>query len=250
MRTETFSTPGPVELTIGIPAGDVDIQTGDGDETAVELEVRGRDAEELERDARIELRPRGEGFEVVVEADGNRGLFRSRDGEYRVRIHAPDGATVRAELASADISGRGRYTAVDVDVASGDLQFEEIAGEAKVDSASGDVQLGQVGSAKVNTASGDVQIDRAEGRVDVNTASGDVEVRSAAEGQVKVNSASGDVEVGIAKGSRLFVDAQSLSGGTSSDLELESGAPIDADEGPLVELRVVTMSGDVSVRRA
>jgi hypothetical protein len=65
-----------------------------------------------------------------------------------------------------------------------------------------------------------------------------------------VHSASGDVEVGIAKGSRLWVDTQSLSGDTSSELELESGAPVEGDEGPLVELRAQTMSGDISVRRA
>jgi hypothetical protein len=67
---------------------------------------------------------------------------------------------------------------------------------------------------------------------------------------VKVHSASGDIEVGIAKGSRLWVDAQSLSGETSSELELGTGEPVEGDEGPLVELRAQTMSGDISVRRA
>jgi hypothetical protein len=84
----------------------------------------------------------------------------------------------------------------------------------------------------------------------VNTASGDIDLRRVVSGEVKVNSASGDVVVGVAQGSRLWVDAQSLSGDTSSELELESGVPVETDEGPLVELRAVTMSGDISVRRA
>lgn len=252
MRSETFSTPGRVSLEINIPAGDVDIETIDGDETAVELEIRGRDAEELERDARIEMRPRGDGFAVMVEADQGRGFgfLRSRDGHYRVRISTPHGAAVEANLASADISGHGRFAEIEIHVASGDVEFDEVGGEAAVDSASGDVQLDRVGSAKVNSASGDVQIDQSVGPVTVNTASGDIELRSVASGEIKVNSASGDVEVGIAKGSRLYVDAQTLSGSTSSDLELESGAPIEGDEGPLVELRAVSMSGDISVKRA
>jgi DUF4097 and DUF4098 domain-containing protein YvlB len=112
------------------------------------------------------------------------------------------------------------------------------------------VQLERVDSAEVNSASGDVQIDAAGGPVEVNTASGDVQLGSVAQGEVEVNSASGDIEVGIAKGSRLFVDAQSLSGETSSELELESGSPVETDEGPLVELRAVSMSGDIAVRRA
>ena len=39
MRHETFSTPGAVKLEISIPSGDVDVETVDGDTTAVELEA-------------------------------------------------------------------------------------------------------------------------------------------------------------------------------------------------------------------
>ncbi len=84
----------------------------------------------------------------------------------------------------------------------------------------------------------------------MNTASGDVEIGSVVAGEVRINSASGDIEVGIAKGSRLFVDAQTLSGDTSSELDLESGSTIETDEGPLVELKARSMSGDISVKRA
>jgi DUF4097 and DUF4098 domain-containing protein YvlB len=248
MRVETFATPGPVRLQIQIPRGDVELETAETAETTVELEARGRNAEELEREARIEARPRGDGHEVVVEAR-SRGLF-GRNGQYLVRISAPHGADVKAELASADISGRGRYGAIDIEVASGDVEFDHVAHEAKVDSASGDVQVGYARAAKVNSASGDVRLDDVAGPAEVNTASGDVDLRRVATGEIKVNSASGDVEIGIAKGSRLWVDAQSLSGETSSDLELESGLPVETDEGPLVELRAVTMSGDINVRRA
>jgi len=252
MRSETFSTPGKVALEISIPAGDVDVETVDEGTTAVELEVRGRDAEELEREAKIELRQRGDRYEVVVSAHRNGGfnLFRGRSGEYRVRISVPHGADVEANLASADIEGRGRYGEVRINTASGDVRFEKIEVEARVDSASGDVQIERVGSAKMNSASGDIQIDETADGADINTASGDVDLRSVAAGEVKVNSASGDVEVGIAKGSRLWVEAQSLSGDTSSELELESGAPIESDEGPLVELKARTLSGDITVKRA
>jgi Toastrack DUF4097 len=249
MRHETFATPGPVTLDVRIPAGDVEIETDTAQETAVELEARGRDAEQLERDAEIAMRRRGDGFEVRVEAGRGGGLFRGR-GEYRVRIAAPDGATVRATLASADISGRGRYADVEVKVASGDVEFEQVDGAAAVDTASGDVQLDRVGSAKVNSASGDVEIDVSSLGADVNTASGDVEIGSVASGEVRINSASGDIEVGIARGSRLWVDAQSLSGDTSSELDLDEGGPAETDEGPLVELKARSMSGDISINRA
>ena len=229
MRTESFATPGSVRLRVNIPSGDVDLVTAETDETTVELDVRGRRADEIEREVPIEARQRGDGHEVIVDADEVRGgVFRNL--EFRLRVTAPHGADVDANLASADLRGRGRYGDVDVNVASADVHLE------------------RVDAADVNSASGDVRIDEALGRVEVNTASGDVDLRSVAEGDVKVNSASGDVAVGIASGSRLWVDAQSLSGDTSSELELE-GAPSD-DPGPLVELRAQTMSGDISVRRA
>ncbi len=252
MRFETFSTPGLVTLDVKVPAGEVEVETGDTAETTVELEVSGRDADAAEQATRIEMRPRGDGFEVVVDAERNSGigLFRGRSGDYRVRITAPHDATFRGQVASADISGRGRYVDVDVKAASGDIEFEHVTGEAGINTASGDIEVERVGSGKINSASGDVRIDEASGDVAVNTASGDIDLRSVASGEVKVNSASGDVEVGIAKGSRLFVDAQSLSGDTSSELELESGAPVEGDEGPLVELKARTMSGDITVRRA
>jgi len=251
VRHETFSTPGQVKLEISIPSGDVDVETVDGDTTAVELEVRGRDGEELEQDAQIELRRRGDRYEVVVAAHRGRGLnfLRGRNGEYRVRISAPNGAEV-ANLASADIEGRGRYSDVRINTASGDVKFEQIEGEARIDSAAGDVQIERVGSAKMNSASGDIRIDETADGADLNTASGDVDLRSVEAGEVKVNSASGDVDVGIAKGSRLWVEAQSLSGDTSSELELESGSPVASDEGPLVELKARTLSGDINIRRA
>ena len=248
MRTETFATPGHVSLTIEVPRGEVEIDTAETAETVVELEARGRDADQYEREALIEARPRGNGHEVVVDVSARRGLLGFREGEYRVRITTPVGATVRADLATADIRGRGRFGAVEVDVASGEVAFDEVEGQAKVNTASGDVELRRVGSARVNSASGDVRIDEA-GPVEANTASGDIQLRSVSSGEVKLHSASGDLEVGIAKGSRLWIDAQSLSGDASSELELEPG-PSGADDGPLVELRAQTMSGDIAVRRA
>jgi DUF4097 and DUF4098 domain-containing protein YvlB len=252
MRFETFSTPGPVILEVKIPSGDIDVETGNTEETTVELEVHGRNGDELERNTRIEMRRRGEGYEIVVDAERNSGigLFRGASGDYRVRVTAPHDATFRAQVASADIRGRGRYAEVDLKAASGDVELEQVTGDASINTASGDIQVERVGSGKINSASGDVQVDDVSGALSVNTASGDIELTSVTTGEVKVNSASGDVEVGIAKGSRLWVDAQSLSGDTSSELDLESGAPIEGDEGPLVELKARTMSGDISVRRA
>jgi hypothetical protein len=80
------------------------------------------------------------------------------------------------------------------------------------------------------------------------TASGDLVVGAIAEGGLDLKSASGDMRIGIAAGSRFHVDARSLSGETSSDIEV-LGAETTV-EGPLVELKATSMSGDIRLTRA
>ena len=154
-----------------------------------------------------------------------------------------------------------------MNTASGDVQAEDVERDVKIRSASGDVRLGAVGGrADVNTASGDVQVDSAGAggtirsasgdiqigeaakRVNVQTASGDLHVASIAEGEVDAKSASGDVLVGIRQGSRLHVDARSLCGDTTSEVEL--GSVEVATDGPLVWVKAATMSGDIRIVRA
>ena len=113
----------------------------------------------------------------------------------------------------------------------------------------GDVTIGSAGEGgTIRSASGDIQIEQAAGRVTVQTASGDLNVGAVAEGEVDAKSASGDVQVGIREGSRLTVDARSMSGDTTSEIEL--GSVEVGGDGPLVRVKAATMSGDIRIVRA
>jgi DUF4097 and DUF4098 domain-containing protein YvlB len=211
------------------------------------------------------------------------GLVRSP--ELLVRVSCPWGASIDLETGSADIEGHGKFGTVKVAAASGDVEFEEIAGEASVSTASGDIELGRVdgrtrvntasgdvdidhvgGDCEVNLASGDVVVDEVRGTLSVNSASGDVVVREAASSvtiktasgdqrldsvsqcEVNLQSASGDIQVRVRPGVRLWLDARSRSGDTSSDLDVGDVPP---EEGaPTLELRANSMSGDIHVGRA
>jgi DUF4097 and DUF4098 domain-containing protein YvlB len=262
MRRETFDTPGPLTLDIRVPSGEIELETVDGTETIVELSA----SDELEQAARIELRPKREGHELSVVIEKRAGFFRGRE-EVRLRVSAPIGADVEVSTASADTEGRGEFGKLDVNTASGDVSFDkatrdvavnsasgdfaidEIGGELVVNTASGDVDLGRLaGEGKIRSASGDIQLKEAEASLKVQTASGDVQVESVREGNVVLQTASGDIEVGIKKGSKLWIDAKSMSGDTTSDLEI-GDAPPDGD-GPMVEVRATAMSGDITVKRA
>jgi len=262
MRRETFHTPGPLLLNLGVPAGRIDLETVDGEETVVELDA----ADEVEEEARIELRPRRDGHEVIVEIE-RRGGFLRRQGEVRLRVTAPPGAEVEVSTASADVEGRGVFGRVEVESASGDVAFDQVESDAEIQSASGDVRVARVqGSVAVNTASGDIELEYVDGpgkirsasgdvavgeagsSLKVQTASGDQEIRTVSEGEVTLQSASGDISIGIKQGSKLWIDARSMSGETSSELEVGDAPP--NGEGPFVEVRATAMSGDIRVRRA
>jgi DUF4097 and DUF4098 domain-containing protein YvlB len=148
-----------------------------------------------------------------------------------------------------DVAGEAR-----VKTASGDVALDEVGGRAQVNSASGDVSVQRAGGdATVQLVSGDVWIRDAAASVHANTVSGDQRLEAVVAGVVESHSVSGDVWIGVRRGSRVYVDANTISGSTSSELEL-SDAPAEApaieDEGPLLEVRAKTVSGDVTIARA
>jgi hypothetical protein len=273
----TYHTPGAVSLDLRIPAGHVEIETYDGKETIVELDAD--DPEALDR-ASIGMRERGGGYEVTVEVERKKGgvwgAFElnisfggfARGNTYRLHVRCPHGAAVRVATAAADVEARGRFASLEGKTASGDLVVGEVELDATVKTASGDVRVDSIGGeARLQTVSGDVEVSRVEGDLSVQTVSGDVRVQDAArsvkartvsgdqrlaavqEGEVELQSVSGDIEVGIRRGSAVHVDATSLSGSMSSELEL-ADEPGDGGDGPAVELRAKTVSGDVRVLRA
>lgn len=275
-KSLTFDTPGHVLLTLRSPNGSISLDTYEGTQTHVDLRASGDDeaVRELLDDTRIELRERGENrWEVYVEVPRRKGFglfWREPQLDLRVRVPHDAGATI--ETRSADVEGRGRYGGVEVQTLSGDVRFDEINEGVTIRTTSGDVRLDLLGGpVDVNSTSGDVEVGSAHGAVNIRSVSGDVRVRHAAEsvqvttvsgdqdleglvhGDVRLQSVSGDVTAGIRRGSRLWVDAKSLSGDTVSELELGDDLPggeHEHDAGPLVELRANTVSGDIRVVRA
>ncbi len=252
-----FETQEPPRLRGGIAGGTIEIETADTPETVVEAEAIRGDLENL----KVEQH----GRDIVIEHRRKRSL--GRGDEYRIRIRAPHGTEADLNVASADIRAEGRFGGFQANTASGDVLAGDVEHDAKIRSASGDVRLGTVGGrldvntasgdvdvasagagATVRSASGDVHIGSAAKRVVVQTASGDLLVESVAEGSLDLKSASGDLHVGIRQGSRLHVDVRSLSGDTSSEVELD-GVETETS-GPLVEVKAATMSGDIRIVRA
>jgi DUF4097 and DUF4098 domain-containing protein YvlB len=280
MRSETFYTPGDVRLNLELPAGKIEVESTDTEDTHVELEAvsDNEQVREMVETARIEEVRRGDGTEVVVEVRARHGVWISfsrgpglRIGtpEMLLRVRCPKGAELDVRTKSADLEARGDYgradvktasgdisvertAGADVKTASGDVHVERVEGTLDVKSASGDVAVGTVDrAATIQLVSGDLWVREANASLSANTVSGDQRIEAVGQGRVELKAISGDINVGVRRGSRLFVDANTVSGSTSSEVELgDSPATEGPADGPLVEVFAKTVSGDVRIERA
>jgi hypothetical protein len=264
----SFETPGPVALRVTVPGGEVTVQAGDERRVEIELfALRDNDAtQQLIAATRVEKLDRGDRHEIHVDAPKKTALLIGRGPKLGVRIRCPHGSDLSLRSGSADLSVTGTLGSVEIrsasgdvvlqDVgalvaatASGDTEAHDVAGSVLVKTASGDVSVGRCGGPlTASLVSGDLTVAEAGAGLTVTTVSGDVEVRAAGGGDMRVQAVSGDVRIGVKPGERLYIDASSISGTMSSELELDEG-PSDGDA-PVVELRARTVSGDVQITRA
>jgi Toastrack DUF4097 len=250
MTEHRFHTPDGLRLDVNIPFGKVNVESHDGDESVVVVEGSDR----LVEQTHVELK----GDRLVVSLEGKKvlgisGWFADLSfGGSRlvVDVSVPHGSDAVVSTASGDIRTRGRLGSLEVRTASGDLTVEgEVEGDTVVRTVSGDVRIARVGgSLRCQTVSGDLDVGSVDGSVDMKSVSGDLRCQRVLSGDATFTSVSGDVRVGIAAGSFLDVDAGSVSGDLSSEVELAS-VRSDMGTGPTVVLRGKTISGDVRVFR-
>jgi DUF4097 and DUF4098 domain-containing protein YvlB len=270
---KTFDVTGPVELEIKLNSGEIDVQAIDGAQQAeVELIAHDEASQELIDNGRVELQQHQQRPHLVIDLQQrksggfNLGSLFGRSGiSCRVRVPTSSSLTVRTK--SADVAARGALSAATVATASGDVALDRVEGSVNVKSASADVSMRQVGGGvQVQTASGDVEVDVVRGPINVTSASGDVTIREAyndvnantvsgdqehaavLRGRLAANSVSGDVHIGVRRGSKVFLDCNTVSGDTTSELDVTAEAP--TTDGPMLEVRAKTVSGDILITRA
>jgi DUF4097 and DUF4098 domain-containing protein YvlB len=252
MLERTFHTPLPLELEVGIPSGDIEVDTAEGEESLVTVDGDERLLEE------VEIRQDGNRVVVAYRGKGKLGLSLTPfslvfSNELRVRATVPHGVDVKVKTASADTLLAGHLGALGVNSVSGDVRLRgEVAGAVTLKTVSGDAQLDRVGGdVSAQTVSGDLRIGPVGGSADAKTVSGDIRFEAVSAGDVRFASVSGDIEVGIAQGSVVDVDAGSTSGDLSSEVPLGSEPVVgEGEAAPTVVLRGRTVSGDVKVFRA
>jgi hypothetical protein len=268
----SFETPGSVSLQIKLPSGRVVVTTADQPKTTVEVVPLGRRGQDAidEIEVTMDERP-GRHFVRVEQRDRFRWgpIQISWGGDFECRITCPPGTDLDLSGASTGVQVEGELGEVSARTASGDLRLQTVRGQLQIKTASGDVSVGEIGGdASVVTVSGDIGIERIDqaltaravsgdvtigtvaGDVGVSTTSGDVDVKAVTDGEIRVQTVSGDVRLAVARGTRVWIDAASVSGSLESELGIEDAAASDDSAGDDVPLRVKTVSGDVTIVRS
>src|SRR6476469_9583391 len=165
------------------------------------------------------------------------------DGRVEIELIAHDEETQEI-VDAARVEQQGNRVLVDVPQKRGGFSFGSLFGRQGIDCR---VRCPEGSLLTVRTKSADLSVRGAIGGMNVATASGDVEA-DRVNGGVNIKSASGDVRIGVRRGSKVYLDCTTVSGDTSSELEVSPEAP--ATDGPLVEIRAKTVSGDIRITRA
>jgi DUF4097 and DUF4098 domain-containing protein YvlB len=264
---KTFDIDGPAQIEVRLASGEIVVDPTLEGQIEVELTAHDDESQRLVDDARVELSDR----HLLVDVPNKRGGFTFSLGFNRqgitCRIRCPESSTLAVRSKSADVVARGTLGGLTVSTASGDVEANRVGGSVNIKSASGDTRVHEIsGGANVQTASGDVELEIVRGALSVNSASGDVTIGEAYDnvstntvsgdqehgavmrGKVAAHSVSGDVTIAVRRGSKVYLDCNTVSGDTSSELELTTDAP--AGDGPLVEIRAKTVSGDIRITRA
>jgi DUF4097 and DUF4098 domain-containing protein YvlB len=268
---QVFETPGSVSLQIKLPSGRVMVTTAEESRTTVDVVALGRRGQDAVDEIDVTMEEHRGRYVVTIE---QKDKFRlgpiqiTWGGDFECRITCPLGTDLQLSGGSTDLRVDGELGAAVVKTASGDVELGDVRENAQVKTASGDISVGTLGAeasvvtvsgdlrvGRVDTSltaravSGDVMIGRIAGELGLSTTSGDVDIKAVEGGDVRVQTVSGDVRVGITRGTRVWVDAASVSGQLDSELGLEGQDASVGDDG-VTPVHVKTVSGDVSIVRA
>ena len=158
--------------------------------------------------------------------------------EARLVVHVPQGASLSAQLVSADLTVAGVAGDQEIQTVSGDV-VAAVQHDLRAHTVSGDVKLTAGADSRlieIQTVSGDVAVNGGGGEVSVATVSGNGALRLGSASRVKVKTVSGDFNVGVTLAADGRLDSESISG----DLHVDFGGGL-----PPAEYDLQTFSGDL-----
>ena len=258
-----FDRSTPVTVVLRAHGGAVEIVAEERLTAQVDVQPMSAGGTDAAQNTRVVL----EDDTLLVQAPGAEAWSWRRSPKLRITVRVPLGSSVAGKTA-ADVRARGVFGDVRLESASGDVDLAEATGDVALEAASGDLTVGRVGGSlraksssgdlhigdvthdvNAETASGNIRTGAIDGSARAYTASGDIEIGSLRQGKAEVRSASGDITVGVAAGSAVWMDVNTSSGKSITDLTARGDVP-PSDTPAELELRIRTASGDIRIHRA
>lgn len=210
---ERFTVRDGDRLDLNLGSDDVTVETVRGTSAEVVIEGTGRNARKAFERREYQVFYDDGTLTVRTKPRRNNSWRSERNAEFTVTVRIPE-----------------RFDA-SIDLGSGDVRLDRIAGDLTIDTGSGDLQLGAVrgGEIRLDTGSGDVEVDRLDGSsIVVDTGSGGVSIGQLA-GRARISTGSGDVE--LATGGEHALDIDTGSGEVTVRLPRDVSADLTASGG-------------------
>ena len=278
----TFTTPEPIDLSMHVPVGVIQIIATDRTDTVVTVEptdpykaIDRRGAEETTVDFAAR--------QLTVTGPKPRFSFIGPTESIDVRVELPSGSRVTIDNSVGHIRTVGRLGATRIKASTGGVDVESAGdlwvraghGNAIVGTADGTAEItADHGQIKIGTVTGDAVFKASHGAVTVGEAGGDLEAKlsygdleistarasvaaktaygtillsEVSAGSIDVESGYGAVSIGVRPGVPAWLDLSSKQGRVRNELEGAS-APEGAEQ--TVAVRARTQFGDVTIRHS
>lgn len=284
IRKVGFESDGPVEVSVAITAGSVEVRLRE--ESGVDVEIRPAPGEANPWAEGIttlmswvgsqlgEQGPVDPAAEAVAQARVDFGAaalsVRSAKGKHLnaspigVVVHAPVGSSVITRTGTAGVSVTGRADRVEIGTGGGEISVEEATGAVRATTGTGAIRLGPTptgghvrsgsgdieaaalgGPSTVVTSGGEIRLGTVSGDVQIRTGTGDITVTNAESGHLELTTGSGNLRVAVA-GPAEF-DLTSTSGTARSEIPVTQKRP---EATPSLRVTGRTGSGSVLVHKS
>lgn len=262
-RSQTFQTPNPVKLRVGIPKGRVKVIAEETAETRIELVAINGDEIARTWIEEAEISQVGDEITVRVHQPWRHGMdlggaieallsaaTMGVGGSIEATVHVPLGSAANLTTGSGTIETAGRLGEVSAGSGSGAIRLD-ICADARARTGSGEISITSTpGSVDAKTGSGRVIVGKVGGNASITTGSGSSVLAEVA-GEAKVTTGSGHIEVGRA-GDALEVftaagkiDIGRVDHGRVRAKTVSGKVTVGVAKGTAAHLDVTTMSGRV-----
>ena len=226
-RHDAFPYTQPIAIIVTGNSGDIEISTSTGTDIEVTLHSHGINAAKQLADMQV----------------------RYDNESHRLEVSAPEAKWTVLTAIDVTISAPA-YTSITTTTAAGDIDIHATATTIQCRTTAGDIEVhgAPADELTLTTTAGDIEVAQAATQTMLQSTAGDIEV--AVVGQpatVHAKTTAGDIEINIARGFVTDVNASTLSGEITSDIQF--GSTHNSDEPVTVILELTSLSGDIEIKR-